>query len=839
MPQWLGDTLEKSAFFMPHGHCYLWIPWLLWMHVVSDFLIGAAYVGISVILWLLIRKIRLPFTMVFVAFGLFIALCGLTHFVKIWTVWNPDYILDGAVKAATAAASVATAIGLLYMRPQVEAVVHAARLSEERRIRLESTHAELEAMYARVREADELKSQFLANISHELRTPLALILGPAEQLRHDANLDERQRRQLESIGANGRMLLRQVNDLLDLAKLDFGGARLAYAVFDAASAVRRIASQFDVAAEQRGVALTVDGPATMPIEADDDKFERVVVNLLSNALKFTPRDGKVVVVLDERPAGSLRLSVADSGPGIPAELRERVFDRFRQLEGGADRTHGGSGLGLAIVKDFVELHGGSVAVAGSAYGGAEFEVVLPLRASRASAAVAAEPTLPDANESGNANVDANANVDVALRGALHELEIGKTGVAGGTAPSEPGRAVVLLVEDNPEMLAFVAGALGREFNVETATDGREGLAKAKALRPDLVVTDMMMPGMSGDQLVEALRADRRFDPVPVLVLTAKADDELRARLLSGGAQDYLTKPFLPAELLARARNLAQAKRAGDILREELSTLSTDIGELATAVSARNRQLSAAVEAAQLAREQAERATKARTHFLGMISHELRTPLSTIQLNLQLLAEDRSGAIPADVAPRLDRLLRASRQMTSLVDGLLEYTRSESGQVAVVAQPVDLARIAESVVEQYADQVPAGVKLEVDIPNARPQLESDRRLLSAALGNLVANALKFTREGTVTVAVRAAPDGGVMEVVDTGIGISPQDLPRIFEPFEQLEPLRRKSIPGVGLGLALVQQIVRTLGGRIEVLSDAGTGTTFRLHIPNLGKPART
>ena len=163
MPFWLNDLLEKSNAFIPHGHCYLWIPGLLWLHVISDALIGAAYLGISLILYLFVRKIRLPFSPVFIAFGLFIALCGLTHFMAIWTVWNPDYLVDGMIKAATAAASAATAVGLFFIRPQVEEVVNTARLSEERRIRLEDAHVELENLYTQIKEVDELKTQFFAN----------------------------------------------------------------------------------------------------------------------------------------------------------------------------------------------------------------------------------------------------------------------------------------------------------------------------------------------------------------------------------------------------------------------------------------------------------------------------------------------------------------------------------------------------------------------------------------------------------------------------------------------------------------------------------------------------
>lgn len=377
MPNWWQDVLEKSLYFMPHGHCYLWIPWLLWLHVGSDLLIGTAYVGISLILWALVRRIRLPFSPVFIAFGLFIALCGATHYMAIWNVWNADYVAAGLLKAATAAASVATAIGLFYVRPQIEAVVHSARLSEERRIRLESTNAELEAMVAKVRELDELKSQFFANVSHELRTPLMLILGPAGQMLAGTTLDEADRRRVAGIHANGQVLLKHVNDLLDLAKIDFGEGHLDARDIELAAWFRRIAAHFEPLAQQRGLAYTVDAPDRLDARVDADKLERVLANLLSNAFKFTP-DGGTVHARLARVDGELRITVDDSGPGVPEHERDYVFERFaRGHLANVPDAPGGTGLGLALVAEHVRLHDGRVWVAESPTGGARFVVELP------------------------------------------------------------------------------------------------------------------------------------------------------------------------------------------------------------------------------------------------------------------------------------------------------------------------------------------------------------------------------------------------------------------------------------------------------------------------------
>ncbi|WP_198026784.1 ATP-binding protein [Polaromonas glacialis] len=824
MPNWLSTVLDESSHFMPHGHCYLWLPGLLWMHVVSDFLIGAAYLVISVILYLLVRRIRLPFSPLFIAFGLFIGLCGLTHFMKIWTVWNPDYLADGLLKVATAIASVATAVGLLFVRPKVEEMVNAARVSEARRVKLESTHAELQSLYTQVRQLDMARTRFFANVSHELRTPLALILGPVERMLGEPGLTPGQRRQMESISRNSKSLLKQVNDLLDIAKLEAGKMELHPVRMDLAPWFRRVSSQFEQAAEQRQMDYRIEAPDSLVAETDPDVLERVLVNLLSNAFKFTPAHGRIEARLEAKDT-ELLICVADSGPGIRDDQQAAIFERFHQVDEstGTDRHNkpGGTGLGLAIVKEYVQLHGGSIGVASVAGHGATFTARLPLRAS-AAAQVGAEPPQRE------------PALDIALDSALHELAMSEP--ADGVDPVFPayaGRPSVLVVEDSREMRAFVGGTLSEAYNVATAADGQEGLARALAQRPDLVVTDLMMPRMGGEQLVSALRARSEFNSVPVMLLTARDDDALRVQLLISGAQDYLSKPFLPQELLARADNLVTLKRAGDTLREELRSASGDIEGLAKALALKHRQLQTALDSAEVAREQAERASQVKGYFLGMISHELRTPLSTIHLNAQLLARSRAAPTLDAPDPRIDRLTRAARQMSTLVEGLLEYTRTESAKVVAQLETVDLAALAGEVVEAHADSTPPDVRLVLAPPPEHlPPLTTDPRLLRVVMSNLVSNALKFTRQGSVTVRLASSGGWHSFEVVDTGTGIAEADQARVFLPFEQLEPVQRKSIPGVGLGLALVWKIVESLGGKVELVSALDSGSTFRVLLPS-------
>ncbi|MDQ3908020.1 MAG: HAMP domain-containing histidine kinase, partial [Acidobacteriota bacterium] len=368
--------------FMTHYNCYLQIGPLVSLHFFSDILIGLSYVSISATLAYLVRRARrdIPFRWVFVAFGLFIVACASTHFMEAWTTFrSPVYWLAGYLKLITAVASVATAIVLPPLVPRTLALVRAAKLSDQRLIELEAANRELEGLYSRVKELDELKTQFFANVSHELRTPLALILGPAGRLLSSQGLPEHHRQSAEMIERNARALLKHVNDLLDISKLEAGKMIASYSETDLAELLRLTSAHFQSFASERGIDFKVDAPGSLRAEADAEKLQRVIINLLSNAFKFTPDGGRVSCTLrggDDHAT----LEVSDSGPGVPADLREAIFERFRQVEGGASSRFGGTGLGLAISKEFVELHGGAITVSDAPEGGARFRVEVPTNA---------------------------------------------------------------------------------------------------------------------------------------------------------------------------------------------------------------------------------------------------------------------------------------------------------------------------------------------------------------------------------------------------------------------------------------------------------------------------
>ncbi len=418
---------------------------------------------------------------------------------------------------------------------------------------------DLHALLERIRELDEIRTQFFANVSHELRTPLQLVIGPADRLiNDDAVMTPAQR--LESarvIARNARMLLKHVNDLLDVSKFEAGKLKIELQDTDVASLIRLTASHFEGLAEERNITFLVDVPDEIVCAIDPEKLQRVLMNLLSNAFKFVPDGGQVRTQLQVRNK-ELILSIEDSGPGVPPELWQAIFERFRQGEGGISREFAGTGLGLAIAKEFVEMHRGTLRAQASEFGGACFQATLPLyRLSQMGPVSLLDPT----HHLNRGEIE----------GFIEELRLNSYTGETRTFPStkrlnKRAKPRVLVVEDSREMNQFIAEALFAEYHVIQAFDGQQGLDMAMAESPSLIVADIMMPNVSGGEMITALRTHGELADVPILLLSAKADEKLKIKLLEQGAQDFVEKPFSEKDLLVRVRNLISLKNTQERYR---------------------------------------------------------------------------------------------------------------------------------------------------------------------------------------------------------------------------------------------------------------------------------
>ncbi|HQV30653.1 MAG TPA: two-component regulator propeller domain-containing protein [Calditrichia bacterium] len=422
-------------------------------------------------------------------------------------------------------------------------------------IQREKLHAELRMRdfeARKLQEVDHLKSRFFANISHEFRTPLTLILGPLTDLLPRVR-DPKMSRELNLIRRNAGRLLMLINQLLDLSRLESGRMVLQVVGGDLVGFVRGITMSFASLARQKGIDLTVNdhglGRRLLPGQAffDPDKVEKMVVNLIANALKFTPAGGRVSVMLSltsEQPAIAA-ITVSDTGPGIPAADLPHIFDRFYQSGPQNRRIAGGTGIGLALVRELCEAHHGRVTVSSNPGEGCVFRLELPVERSGF-----APRELAGHHPQG----EAQPGIPIAAMASLAPAE------TAAKAASPKSLPLVLVVDDDPDVRAYLTSILQDDCEVLQASSGVEGLAGAREQIPDVVVSDVAMPEMTGFEMSRMLKDDERTSHIPIILLTAMAGEEEKLTGLQTGADDYLVKPFNARELRLRVANLIENRR---------------------------------------------------------------------------------------------------------------------------------------------------------------------------------------------------------------------------------------------------------------------------------------
>ncbi len=457
---------------------------------------------------------------------------------------------------------------------QIAAALTTVRSFQEERERAEALAA-----------LDHAKTTFFSNVSHELRTPLTLMLGPLEDALRDDGARGPQRERLDIAHRNALRLLKLVNSLLDFSRIEAGRVQASFQPTDLAKLTNDLASVFRSAIERAGMTFTVDvSTIGEPVYVDRDMWEKVVLNLLSNAFKYTLAGGIDLTL--RRAGGEAELRVRDTGLGIPAEELPQLFQRFHRVEGARGRTQEGTGIGLALVNELVRLHGGRIHVDSVHGKGSTFAVLLPLGTAHLPAArIKAESNLP------STAVTASAYVEEALRwlpdqdappGVGEEAAVSE--LLGPQARTRGARVIV--ADDNADMRAYLSRLLQPFWSVEAVQDGEAAFAAAVAQRPDLVLTDVMMPGLDGFGLLEKLRANPALRDVPVIMLSARAGEESRVEGMHAGADDYLVKPFSSRELiarvgahleLARVRNEHEAAIADARRRTDAALLAADVG----------------------------------------------------------------------------------------------------------------------------------------------------------------------------------------------------------------------------------------------------------------------
>ena len=760
---------------------------------------------------------------------------------------------------------------------------------------------EAEAARDKLAELDEAKSRFSANVHHELRTPLTLMLAPLDAMLEGAfgAVPEMQRGYLETMHKNALRLLKLINNLLDFAKIESRQVELQRQPLEIARVIDSIVDSARPMAERKGVELVAVYTDGLPlVNADPDALEKILVNLVGNALKFTDAGGRITVqavpeeVLDDS-AGTvvdaavtasdfIRITVADTGIGIPPDQLGRVFDRFAQVDGSATRRHEGTGIGLSLVHELSALHGGRAWATSDGIGhGTQFHVTLPRGAADEGVEEVIQSddghalTLRRSFEALTADLDHHRDTDSAREAAAdaggegavativqgeryRTLEMERTVerveglhrqddlvvAARGGAASLPE---LVVAEDNADMRHLLVHLLSAEFRVRAARNGREALDFVRERMPDLVVTDVMMPEMSGTELCEAIKTDPVLAGVPVMLVTSKADREMKIHGLELGADDYVTKPFHPRELVARARSLVRLRSLQLELAEQNAALERALEHL--------RQT-------EVALVQAERLAAVGELAAG-IAHEVNNPVNFALNSLRMLKETVKQV--RDFASRVQSL--DWRDVAKLPESAREFERLESevglGEIGATLdelvgiviegldrtsrlvrdlrdfgagerepEAIDVRSAIDSTLQllrpHFADR---RVKVECNYAAELPLITADPSGIKQVLLNLLKNAADALDEtgGTVRIGVATSHEGRSVEVrvADNGPGIEAELRSRIFDPFFTTKSAGK----GTGLGLAISRRIAETHRGTLEVESTPGEGAAFTLRLP--------
>jgi PAS domain S-box-containing protein len=794
----------------------------------------------------------------------------------------------------------------------------AAAITDAQAYRAERLRAEALA------ELDQAKTVFFSNVSHEFRTPLTLMLGPLEQaLAAPADALPAHREELEVAHRNALRLLKLVNTLLDFSRLEAGRIRASFAPVDLAALTLDLASTFRSAIEQAGLRLEVRCDH-LPTQAwvDPDLWEKIVLNLLSNAFKYTLR-GTIGVSLTGT-AERIELAVSDTGIGIPPEAQPHLFERFYRVPHAQGRTHEGTGIGLSLVSELVKQHGGEIRVESTPGAGSRFIVTLP-----AGDAHLPRERLSPGQRDPRTTSAAAAFVEEATR--WHTPEVLDSGPAPAPEPDARAgaRPVVLLADDNADMRRYIERLLMPQFRVIAVADGEQALAALGRERPDLVLSDIMMPHLDGLGLLSRIRRDARWRDLPVILLSARAGEEARIAGLDAEADDYVVKPFAARELIARVANQIAISRAR---REAHATVTASEQRFRTALSASHvgftvlqavrdaagtiedfewryvnsaaerllgqparellgrrvasvlpghwdtphllARLSAVVETGEPADMEFTLHPHQRTHwyhnsvakmddgvvvwfaditerkrveselrevdrrkdeFLATLAHELRNPLAPIRQAAAIASAPRVSATQLRWSHGV--IERQARHMARLLDDLLDVSRITRGTLELRREWLDVGAVVDAAVETSTPALDArGHAFTVSVAEGLPQIHADGLRLAQVLSNLLNNAAKYTDAGgQVTLTARREGDEVSIRVSDTGIGIEPEALPRMFQMFSQLRPALERSEGGLGIGLALVKGLVALHGGSVEVRSGGvGQGCEFELRLPLTG-----
>lgn len=692
------------------------------------------------------------------------------------------------------------------------------------RWRLDQNREELESTNRKLRELDEAKSRFFANISHELRTPLTLLIAPLESLIHSTTSIRNAAEQelLSTMHGNAMRLLKLINDLLDLVRLESGRSQISLQRVNLTDFVNGIASAVGSVAKDKRIQLhsQVD-PGIGIVMADPDKLERICLNLLFNALKFTAAGGRVSFSAIH-DGDSFLIEVRDTGMGIPADQLPHIFSRFWQADTSSQRKFQGMGIGLALVKELAEVQGGGVSAASEVGKGTIMTVKLPLVTPETNEPAEAE-TITSTSTQAPASSGKKEQDWIAELYRRAELFPAITSLQATLRPVETGiglsrKPKLLIADDEPDMLRFLKSQLSANFDVLEAVDGQQAVEKAAQFLPDIILSDMMMPEKDGLQVCRELRERTSTRSIPVVLLTARADEKTKLDCLAAGASDFLAKPFSLTEIMVRLKNLVDSR----LFQKE--------------VVVQKQHLEAALE--QIKETESLLVQNEKLASLGRLSagliHEINNPLNYARQGLHIIGRS-SKLLPESERPNFEDTLKDVEEGVNRVAQIISDLRGFTRNTNQVNNAFHLKPVVDTGLRFFSHVWKNNIKREVDIPEGL-EVRGDSNQFVQVLINLVQNSLDAMESKTypegeaphLNLSAQTRRDKIIFTIKDNGPGIPLAIRDKIFDPFFTTKDVGE----GMGLGLSICNRIIADHGGRIEVRGQPGHSTEFILELPS-------
>lgn len=796
--RWFGNYIKWTGMLMPA----VLVATFCVMIYVADGFTGPYYAGLNLLI--VGVSLLLPYSFI----ESFILSAGSLGF----------YILTGIIGGLTGIDYSFAYSNIYFIFSTGVIACTASFFSERARFREFRLTYELDQRNRQLAELDRIKSDFFANVSHELRTPLTLILSPIEDLMKRGTGNAYVDKQLIFVKDNAYRLLKLVNDLLQVMRLEEGRSNLDKRAINLSTMVANVVAGMRHFATQQEVSLDVESDDDVTIAGDSGAVEKITINLVNNAIKFTEPGGTVQVYV-RSVEGFGELKVVDTGTGISASDLPHIFDRFKQADSSSTRKHQGTGLGLALVRELTELQDGTIDARSELGKGTTMSVKLPLF-SNEEAENQSSPVSEIKEESMDTSKDHLAEIHrkaaysyTVERNDDEDEFIAKEGFEEShpeMADTEEHRPRVVVVEDEPDVRRYLIGVLGKDFILQVAKDGEEGLELIRSSKPDIALLDLMLPKLDGLTVCKRVKTDPQLQHIKVMLLTARTDEESKMTALDHGADDFLTKPFSTVEISKRLFNLWHTSRLQETLRVKNIELSNTLDEL---------------QSTQGKLIQSEKLNALGRLAAGLL-HEVNNPLNYAFGTFQLLEREQVFQNDEGIKEMMGDIRDGMERISQIVRDLKTFAYPESSELKKEFKLIDAINSAVRLTGQQNKLA----RMEIDVDESLTVLGSQSHIVQVLI-NLIENSMHAIQsagcEGLIKIGATTLENGRVkITLCDNGTGIGDKVIDKIFDPFFTTKDVGQ----GLGMGLSTCHTIINNHGGILSVDSDGESFTEFSMDL---------